>query len=277
MKNLQQMPVPPDSLENLKRKLSELCWIAYAPTNFNPDKRLYPSTVDIRQDLQFLYNMGFKGLVTYGADNILAEVPRLAKEVGFEGVIMGIWDPSNIIENNNAIKAVTYVDGYTVGNEGFNAPQHNPTYDYDILKDAIDKLRKATKKPVATTEEIDDYYADPRLVELGDWIFPNVHPYWHGIKEPEAAVAWTVEQYNRLAKHNKFVSLKEVGFPTEGDTEVSEERQAEYYQQLQETGVKFIHFEAFDGPWKTWEPVEPHWGLFRNDRSVKKVVGPFCK
>jgi exo-beta-1,3-glucanase (GH17 family) len=192
-------------------------------------------------------------------------------------MIMGIWNPASSMEKRNAIKAAAAVDGYAIGNEGLNAPKHNSTYDYDTLEQALLELKLETGKPVATTEEIGDY-ADPKLVELGDWIFPNVHAYWHAgikIKEPQEAVVWTVEQYKKLSKQDKFVSFKEVGFPTSGDTGVSEEKQAEYYRLLQKTEVKFIYFEAYDGPWKQWEPVEPYWGLFRSDRSAKPVVSLF--
>jgi hypothetical protein len=36
--------------------------------------------------------------------------------------------------------------------------------------------------------------------------------------------------------------------------------------------VKFVYFEAFDQPWKTHLPIEPHWGIFNSDRSPK-VLG----
>jgi hypothetical protein len=36
--------------------------------------------------------------------------------------------------------------------------------------------------------------------------------------------------------------------------------------------VRFVYFEAFDQPWKTHLPIEPHWGLFRSDRSPKALA-----
>ena len=257
--------------EELETKLSTLCWVAYAPTHFNPDAGLFPSESEVREDLRVLYAAGVRGLVTYGSDNIGGEIPRITREAGFQGMIMGIWSPTSDEELNNARQAVEYIDGYVVGNEGLDK-----LYDYDTLKNAMDDLRKATSKPVATTEEIDDYYQDPRLRELGDWLFPNVHPYWHGKKEPSQAVQWTVEQFQRLSEYGKAISFKEVGLPTGGDPEVSEARQAEYYRLLHNTSVHFVYFEAFDGPWKTWAPVEPYWGLFRSDRSAKEVVNYVC-
>ena len=68
--------------------------------------------------------------------------------------------------------------------------------------------------------------------------------------------------------------LKEVGFPSADDEahDMSEQIQDKYYRNLEKSGVTFCYFEAFDGPWKTWEPVEPFWGLFRADRSSKLVI-----
>lgn len=130
---------------------------------------------------------------------------------------------------------------------------------------------------VTTTEEIGDY-ADERLLELGDWLFPNVHPYWHGITDPKPAVEWTVEQFEQLkARSNKTIVFKEVGLPSAGDARVDEAKQAEYYRLLTETEVHFVAFEAFDGPWKDWAPVEPYWGLFRADRTPKSVVQVFSQ
>ncbi|HID61128.1 MAG TPA: hypothetical protein EYP49_00050, partial [Anaerolineae bacterium] len=119
---------------------------------------------------------------------------------------------------------------------------------------------------------------NPQVMNLGDWVFPNVHPYWHGITDPSQAVAWTEERFRELdAQTDKLVVFKEVGLPTGGDDQVNEAKQAEYYRLLQDTSVAFVYFEAFDQPWKDWAPVEPHWGLFRRDRSPKPVVQYVCR
>ena len=273
-----QTPTPTfeENLKTLEEKLSSLCWVAYSPTHFNPDTGGFPSEDDIRADLQTLHGTGFSGLVTYGSESTFRHIPRIAREVGFQGVVMGVWSPTSAEEIANARGAVDYVDGYSVGNEGLFFGR----YDFDTLKTAMDNLRAATGKPVATTEVLNSYYSDAQVRELGDWAFPNVHPYWNGMKSPQQAVMWTQQQFadlNALYEESpKIVVFKEVGLPTAGDPELSEEGQAEYYKLLRSTDVKFFYFEAFDQPWKTSQPVEPYWGLFHSDRSSKPVVNYVC-
>jgi exo-beta-1,3-glucanase (GH17 family) len=218
-----------------------------------------------------LRRAGFNGLVTYGADTIIHQV---AQEEDFQGMILGVWDPTNPEEMHIAKEAAQYdvAIGYVVGNEGLDR-----RYDYTTLKAAMDELRQATGKPVTTTEEWGDYL-NPQVMNLGDWVFPNVHPYWHGITHPIQAIEWTEERFRELsAQTDKLVVFKEVGLPSSGDDRLNEAKQAEYYHLLQDTSVTFVYFEAFDQPWKDWAPVEPHWGLFRQDRSPKQVVQYVCK
>jgi exo-beta-1,3-glucanase (GH17 family) len=143
----------------------------------------------------------------------------------------------------------------------------------------MNNLRSTTLKPVATTEVLDSYYSNPEVRELGDWVSPNVHPYWNGARDPQQAVRWTQQQFTSLSDLyvNKTVFFKEVGLPTAGDPGVSEENQANYYRLLRDTNVKFSYFEAFDQTWKDSQSIEPHWGLFHSDRSPKPVVDHVCR
>jgi len=256
---------------SFKDKLVVLPWVAYAPTHYTPPND--PPLNEIRTDLQVLYDTGFLGVITYSSGGTFADVPRIAKEEGFQGVIMGVWSPTSTLEKENAKSMVEYVDGYCVGNEGL----YFGYYNLATLEGAIDELREDTSKPVTTTEPI-GYYSDSSLRGIGDWLFPNVHPYWAGEKEPTAAKDWTVGQFNwlRSLEPEKPILFKEVGLPTADDPECSETRQAEYYRLLQRTTVPFAFFEAFDQPWKheyiDGFDVGPHWGLFESDRSPKEVV-----
>ena len=249
-------------------------WIDYAPTNFNPEILKFPSEESVRTDLQRLYSSNFDAIVTYGSDNILGEVPRIAKSVGIQHVVMGVWDLDSAEEWDNAIKAKDFVDGYCVGNEGLV----NQRYTLDKLKQKMLALRTATGKPVTTTEEIGRYTGD--LMKLGDWLFPNCHPYWHNITSPEEAAQWTHQQYHAiLGKSDRVVLLKEIGLPSGGQTELNENVQNTYYRRIEdlmdsENKEAYIYFEAFDQPWKDYADVEPNWGLFKSDRSEKEVVKP---
>lgn len=271
-------PVVSDSI-NLEppRQLFSLCWVAYTPTNYNPDAnpRVDPSEDSIQQDLAVLQKAGFTGLVTYGASGALANVPRVAQEMNFQGLIMGVWDPKDQNERNQAIavKDNPVVVGYVIGNEGLGS-----RYSIEELRSSMNALRQATGKPVATTEQLNDY-GDSALLNLGDWVFPNVHPFYQGLTDPQEAVQWTKQAYDDLRRRSgRAVLLKEVGLPSGGDSRglLTATSQAEYYRQLNGTGVKFVYFESFDQSWKQGSMVEHFWGLFHSDRTPKQVTQYLC-
>lgn len=250
-------------------RVSEIVWVAYTPPSGDPNQKIEATLEAIRGDLEILRQAKFTGLVTYGSTDMMGkEFIQIAQEMGFKGLILGIWDPNNHHEMAAAISAAKnpIVLGYCVGNEGLTK-----RYSIKELSAAIESLRKSTGKAVTTTEEIDDY-GDEELLDIGDWIFPNAHPYFHGQLEPQAAIDWTIGSFQKLIRRSKrFVMFKEVGLPTSGDPEgkLSETTQQQYYTGLAQTAVHFVYFEAFDQPWKTHLPIERHWGLFTSNRIPK--------
>jgi exo-beta-1,3-glucanase (GH17 family) len=261
-------------------------WVAYSPTGGSPDlgatdaKDADKKRDEIRKDLAVLRKAGFGGIVTYGCDGLKGEIPRLAHERGINHIILGVYSPQNEDEINNAKAAAHLVDGYCVGNEGMGGEKR---YTLDEVKSRMSELRKWSGKPVTTSEQIGDYLEErvPGLIEAGDWLFPNVHPWFHRQFEEPVASRWTKEQVEKLrakAKEKgadgKVVICKEVGFPTAGDDEkrASEDAQGDYYVALRVLDVPFVYFEAFDQVWKQHLPIEPHWGLFTKDRMQKKAV-----
>jgi exo-beta-1,3-glucanase (GH17 family) len=263
---------PSMSFGEWETRVSQLTWVAYSPSSSDPVKGVEASEQSIREDLTVLRKIGFTGLVTYGASGVMGrELPLVAQSMGFSGIILGVWDPTDEAELDAAKShgKTSIVLGFCVGNEGLGK-----RYDLSKLSRAIQELRKATGKPVTTTEEIDDY-SNANLLDLGDWVFPNVHPYFHNLLDPPAAVRWTKAAYDDLRRRtSKFVLLKEVGLPTAGDSQrkLSEKSQEQFYTELAKTVVRFVYFEAFDQLWKNQIPVEPHWGIFRADRSPKQLA-----
>jgi exo-beta-1,3-glucanase (GH17 family) len=256
-----------------------LCWVAYSPTQYDPDIPRFPLPSDLQDDLTTLRAAGFEGILTYSSRDTLDEIPALAKEIGFRQVIMGIWDPLDEQERISAIAAAPYVDGYIVGNEGLA----NGSYTFDELRATLDVVRSATGKPVTTAERLEVYYGLTGFLELGDWLAPIVHPFWHDYFDPDKAAEWTAVQFEDLqeAAPDRIIQIKELGLPTAGHENVSEAAQAEYYRLLQQSegSLQFAYFEAFDQEWKaasTSIPVESHWGLFREDRSPKPATEIIC-
>jgi exo-beta-1,3-glucanase (GH17 family) len=250
--------------------------------------------------LKKLRAVGFTGLITYGSLSTLgAIVPRVAHEEGFEGFLMGIWDPrpptnpplppahplDGNIELKNAQDSQAYVTGYIIGNEGLSdtgVSLCNPTericYTLTQLQDAVSYLRAQTNnsKPITTSEQWEDYLqgGNAALMRgLGDWMMPIVHPYNQvpRISDPSASVQWTLARYNQFvnAAPGRAILFKEVGLPSAGASNVSEAGQESYYRQLKSTAVLFAYFEAFNQPFKYApdKPVEAHWGIFRETRA----------
>ena len=281
---------PQNRFANLSDQLIRLRWIAYSPTHFDPTAKppKWPTENDVREDLRVLRQAGFDGLVTYASNYVNAANPAqmldlagLAQTAGFAGMIVGVWNPADEKELQVAVQAASHriLTGYCVGNEGLD---HR--YNLKTLKTAVERLRQLTQKPVTTTEEAHDYYENSPLWQLGDWTFPNVHPYFSKRKLPQEAVAWTEQIYKTLLPiSNKPLIFKEVGLPSAGDDDLSEARQAEYYRLLRKTKVVFAVFEAFDAPWKhlgqrkadgtyPQPDPEPHWGIFTHDRKPKDAA-----
>ena len=262
--------VPVD--EDWIAKVDAIQWVAYGNPAAAPGQDSYQQKVEaIRQDLTVLRKAGFSGLVTYGASGIMGEkFLSMAQELGYEGVIMGIWNPSNPTELKNARNAASLpiVLGYSIGNEGLYS--NHDRYTIPELCAAMVNLRLETGKPVATSEEIDDYSFHPELLFAGDWLFPNAHPYWHSTKRPLAAVKWETTRYAEMAGNTgRFVLFKEVGLPTSGANGLSEANHDQYYRELAKTDVRFVYFEGFDRPSKDHASVEPFWGIFDAERNPK--------
>lgn len=258
--------------EYLTHAFHEVRWIAYSPTGASSS----PSSLgEMRKDLETIHKNGFGGIVTYGCDGLKKEIPQLAHTVGIKYVILGVYNPASEEEMSNAKDLAHWVDGYCVGNEGIGKESR---YRIEQLQVAISELRKWSGRPVTTSEQIEDYFEIPQLLELGDWLFPNVHPFWNGKQTEPDASRWTRDQVNRLREKapTSFIICKELGLPTgsldEGVQTPSERVQADYYLALRALDVPFVYFEAFDQTWKRHHPVEPYWGIFRSDRTPKLVV-----
>ncbi len=253
-------------------KVDRIRWVAYSAPNPNPDGSYYqPTAADIYRDLLALKKANFTGLITYGSAGIMGkQFLTIAQSLGYQGVIMGIWNPRSQDELNNARNAASLpiVLGYGVGNEGLS--RLRARYSIADLCSAISALHAGAGKPATTSEDIEAYYRQPELLNTGDWVFPISHPYWHFTKYALDAIQWERDQYAALQdKTDRYIFFKEVGLPTAGAFGLSEANQDLYYRGLAGTEVRFAYFEGFDQPSKTQASVEPHWGIFHSDLTPK--------
>lgn len=253
------------------KTITNLNWICYAPTNFNPKENIYPSIQSIKDDLILLKNNGFDGVITYECRNVLAHIPEIARTIGLE-VIQGIWDPANKKELDRAVEKSHIVQAYCIGNEGLGT-----RYSLRDLDQGVTYIANKTGIPVGISEQIHLYFQQPKLIDIGDWIFPIVHPHFGNAKSIENATTWIRENTRQLgqlaAEHNqnKIIFIKEIGMPSSGDPVYNESKQAEFFDYLvQQMDLPYAIFEAFDRQgWEYISPVEPYWGIFHQDRSLK--------
>lgn len=265
-------------------------WISFAPpAPFNPNVNAFPTESELRASLLLLHSEGWRGLVTYSMDGTLRHVPRIAKEVGFTKVIAGLFwfDRASFdLERAAALAEVQWVDAYCLGNEGlFPLQLADGTiiparYSRPDLETEIAALKSNTGRPVATTELFYRYLDDTTLFNIGDWVFPTLHPF----NDPNAlfqfvpaAVAFTIDHYLALqnAASGHVVIIKETWWPTAGThSEATEANQTEYFRQLAQSPVKFIWGEAFDQFWKNEGKFQqgPHWGFHTSAGTPKAII-----
>jgi exo-beta-1,3-glucanase (GH17 family) len=255
-------------------EFSKLNWVCYAPTNYSPRRGVYPTPESVRTDLQLLKASGFDGIVTYECAGPLEPVADLAQELGLK-VIQGVWGPADREELEHAIRKKDKVVAYCVGNEGLGT-----RYTIGELDEGLTYLSNRTGVPAAISEQIHLYFEHPALIDIGDWLFPIVHPHFGNAKSLEGAVGWVNANTRRLRRaaaargRQKILFTKEVGMPSAGDPAYSESAQARFLESmLEQRELLFAVFEAFDRKgWEHVSPVEPYWGVFRDDRSPKVIA-----
>jgi exo-beta-1,3-glucanase (GH17 family) len=254
-------------------------WITFAPPHpFDPTRGVPVHADSLRVALRQLYEEGWRGLVTYSLDPTqeLDSVPRIAKEVGFAKVVAGLFwfdDAQLARERPVALSQAQWIDAYVVGSEGLEMQRYSCTG----LKNEVARLRQETGRPVATSEPDGQYLSGncPDLVSVGEWVFPNIHPWFANIRSIPEAVQNVEDRYRALvnAAPGRTVVTHEAWWPTAGGTEATEENQSGFFGRLSATSVVFIWGEAYDQIWKTQEgPQGPHWGLHADGRIPKQLV-----
>ncbi len=290
-----QAAAAPGRLDRLRDLMANGRTIAYQPTSLQvvAGHLTRADDASIREDLRVL-RPSFDGLVTYGARNGAERIPDIAAELGFRAVVVGVWDPLDVEEVDNALAAAArqprLVVGISLGNELIFGRRAG----WGELRAALDRVRaQAPGLPLATTEPfaqfLDEVAAEPVLAAM-DFMLVNVHPIFEGWFQQAGAANWAefvVRVTGRLQQ--RFcgpILVKETGVPT-GPVELgyTEERQRAFYRALEAAlpagrALAFAYFSAFDAPWRVHDvhpvpgshPEEAFWGLFTADRRPKAVV-----
>lgn len=251
-------------------------WVAYSPPDYDPNISRVPSLAQIGKSLDRLYADGTRALFLYTLDGPLSEVPRMAKARGFETVVASIfyYDRAQLgREKAAAVLNARHIDAFVVGVEGLLQGR----YTRAELELELRDMKALTGRPVTTVEPAELYLRDPTLAQLGDWVFPTIHPWYANIRDPIEGVRFTVAQYEalrKLAGTNRWVSAAEAWWPSGGGPGASEAAQATFYARLWAAGIPAVAGEAFAQPWKAWTegPFGPEWSLYDASGGPKAVV-----
>jgi exo-beta-1,3-glucanase (GH17 family) len=137
-------------------------------------------------------------------------------------------------------------------------------------------LSAATGVPITTSEPKGQYDSNPTLLQLGDWVFPNIHPWFAAYRTPPDAARFVRDQVGELEAlaPGRAVIVKEAWWPTGGgDPAATEPNQTSFLRELSHTSVRFVWGEAFDQYWKTQEgPQGPHWGFHTDIGAPKNII-----
>lgn len=269
-------------------------FVAYTPLELDPRDPAQQArlrTSSIRADLEAL-RPAFDGLVLYGYHE--ACTPRIvsvARKVGFQAVIMGVWDPKSTVELDGVVAEAwlhgeDFIPAIVIGNEGLTFDR----YELEDLEIAHRRLRSRLPEAVQlTTSEPLAAYERPQVASFGDFLMPNIHPVFdQSVLGPVEAARWVREQAVRLHRQRQtFVFVKETGLPHGGQAEYTPEAQRAFWEAYLEPGIADplavagagpdatcayfgCAFEAFDLPWKreaSGLEIEAFWGLLSPARE----------
>jgi hypothetical protein len=239
-------------------------WMTYEPSTYNPHAAIEISRNSIEQELAWIRDAGFTGIITFSSRGALADVPELAKQQDL-AVIMGVWDPTDQAEVELAISKNHYVDAYSVGHDHLGS-----LYSGDQVCATMREIRARAHRPVSTTQLPRDYSsAEACFVEEGDWLFPDFHITMRSGEDdlPANAPRDAMETLKRvrdiaeLSQHGKPLLLKLVTYPVAGSPNASRDEQARFFEIIFESRRQpdtplfaiAVH-GSFDAPWKRGWP-----------------------
>ncbi|WWD05203.1 hypothetical protein V865_003276 [Kwoniella europaea PYCC6329] len=221
-------------------------------------------------------------------------------------------DQVKAVEDALKTYGTDHVSGITVGNEYilntagtdsttssiYLSASKTITDKITEVKSAIAGLGLSKTLPVGTSDA--GSVMSKTLGEGIDYFMANVHP-WFGSVSIDDAAQWTWDFFQEfdvepasLASNKPDVYIAETGWPTEsmnatesnsgfggpkGEASLANLQTFldTYVCQANANGTEYFYFEAFDEPWKAqYGGVEPFWGLFDKDRTLKDVTIPTC-
>lgn len=171
-----------------------------------------------------------------------------------------------------------------VGNEAL-VEWNDHLVDTDTIINYVKHVQKSINQKVTVADNY-KWWADhgKKLAAVVDFVSIHVYPIWEG-KDIEESMTYTIANVNEVmqALPESPIVITEAGWATtasEFGERASEEKQKQYIHALldwaTQNNITSFVFEAFDEDWKG-NPNDPlgaekHWGIYRVDRTPKKVL-----
>jgi exo-beta-1,3-glucanase (GH17 family) len=278
----------------LQEALARGRFVSYQPTALRviDGVAAHADAASIHADLQALRPY-FDGLITYTARDGAEAVPDIAAQLGYRAVIVGVWNPNDKTEMENALAAwrahPKLVAGISLGNEIVFGKRGTWQDEARALAAAH---RDAPQVAFATTEPFAQFLAPDAANTLRqmDFMLVNVHPIfepWFATAPPFNWADFVVQVSKKLAGvYCGPILVKETGVPTgPASRGFNDDKQRAFYAELRRQMPPsrtraFAYFSAFDAAWraKDWSPVpgehpeEALWGLFTEMREPKPAA-----
>ncbi len=149
----------------------------------------------------------------------------------------------------------------------------------------VKQVKLAIGQAVTVADNYEWWISDGKaLADEVDFIGVHTYPAWEN-KTIAQALPYTIENITDVHKAlpNKPIAILEAGWATTGvefSEQANEANQKQYFNQVKKwassSNTTFFFFEAFDEPWKgdpnNLSGAEKHWGLFKVDRTPKRVM-----
>ena len=272
-----------------------------------PDKNSLTSRDHILEDLQILQDR-WNFIRMYSSDQQARNVLEVIRDNNIPiRVMQGAWisahqsDAENDEQIRNLIALANefsdIIVAVNVGNEIFVDWSWHKVKSMEPVINYIREVRANISQPVTVNDDY-NFWNKPQAKNIADEVdFIGLHAYafWNN-KTIDEAMDWTVSIYddiqNRFPGH--LIVYAETGWPTsriynDGSYEggligvADEDRQKLFFQQydqwVNKNRIVSLYFEAFDEQWKggfdgknPMAKAEKHWGVYRSDRSLKKLL-----
>lgn len=198
----------------------------------------------------------------------------------------------NIIDNMKEIEsgirlANEYNDiivAVAVGNEAL-VEWNDHMVTVEKIIEYVRKVKDEVEQEVTVADNFKWWALDGKELSAEvDFISIHVYPVWEG-QDIETGLSYSIDNIQEVKDSlpEARIVITEAGWATtasEFGERASEEKQERYYNEIMnwadEMNYTLFFFEAFDEPWKG-DPSNPigaekHWGLFKVDRTPKKVM-----